>query len=753
MRNPPRRGATFSLLSLATWLVLAPIAPARAVEWAFLLPTNTGIPGDVIDVTRVDPLGRLWIQGRDPFRGEGGVAMTANLKQWTTYTTVDGTFPDDSINELAFAGPEDVWFATFSSGLAHLANGTVTVFHPGNSPIPGPAIHGVAVDPDGAVWFVWGIPGFVFGGVGRYDAGAWTFWDKVTDMGFEFGHLIDELVIDTNRHVWVNTRSGGGGLAEYDGAQWIRHSAASGQSDQPATALVAGFQGDVWVDWHLGIMQYVGGQWIDKPEPTGFADFSEIAPRPDGTYWAGTYVGFLYRPTSASTWTAHDFRDRVANVCFAPDGKVWVGGLEYVARFDETTLTFEDRLNSRNTGLPADGPQDFALAGDGTMWTAIAGATVASYAGEPDATNDGVWRCFSRYNLGREPDPFDNISDIGRDVVTDDNGDMWVAVRGGGVAKWDGTGWISYTTLNSGLWDDDIQAIAYGDGRLWIAFTFTGIDSFDGITWEHHAGGVNGLPPGGANDIAVDALGRVWTGSTNGTHLAMFDGVTWTADPLGPLPGQVYALKGGPSGDLWIGTTEGLVHFDGAGTTTYTLSNSGVPANNIKGIEIARDGTVWVSGWRPGPAMIGGVASFDGTTWNTYLSDDSPLRHFQVTRLAEDAYGNIWIGTESEGINIILAPATATNSETPAHLRPGPRATPNPFRSSVSLSFELRDAGPVEVGLFDVAGRRVATRALGRRDAGPQSVILPGEGLSPGVYFYRIVTPSQRWDGKVVRVE
>jgi hypothetical protein len=54
------------------------------------------------------------------------------------------------------------------------------------------------------------------------------------------------------------------------------------------------------------------------------------------------------------------------------------------------------------------------------------------------------------------------------------------------------------------------------------------------------------------------------------------------------------------------------------------------------------------------------------------------------------------------------------------------------------LSFELPRGGAVRAEIFDVRGRRV--RVLldsSRLDPGPHRVPI-GEGMTPGVYFYRV---------------
>lgn len=68
---------------------------------------------------------------------------------------------------------------------------------------------------------------------------------------------------------------------------------------------------------------------------------------------------------------------------------------------------------------------------------------------------------------------------------------------------------------------------------------------------------------------------------------------------------------------------------------------------------------------------------------------------------------------------------------------------PNPFNPVTEIRFRLPEAAPVEVTVYDVAGREVRRLANRLFDSGPQSVRWDGKdnegnAVSSGVYFYRL---------------
>ena len=83
---------------------------------------------------------------------------------------------------------------------------------------------------------------------------------------------------------------------------------------------------------------------------------------------------------------------------------------------------------------------------------------------------------------------------------------------------------------------------------------------------------------------------------------------------------------------------------------------------------------------------------------------------------------------------------------------------PNPFRSSVDVTFTLGRAGPVDLVIYDVLGREVRAVARGLAlGAGPQSLRWDGRDSAgreagAGLYFIRLETERATWTRTVARV-
>ena len=96
-------------------------------------------------------------------------------------------------------------------------------------------------------------------------------------------------------------------------------------------------------------------------------------------------------------------------------------------------------------------------------------------------------------------------------------------------------------------------------------------------------------------------------------------------------------------------------------------------------------------------------------------------------------------------------PATQTRVSC---LRP---PAPDPFRGTTTVSYSIAQAGPVQLGVYDVGGRRVRSLVDGERSAGTETLVWDGTSesgseLGAGVYFVRLTGPGVRQTRRVVRL-
>ncbi len=92
-------------------------------------------------------------------------------------------------------------------------------------------------------------------------------------------------------------------------------------------------------------------------------------------------------------------------------------------------------------------------------------------------------------------------------VAIDSAGNKWFGTHRGGVTKFDGTTWTTYTSSSSGLADDYVYDIAIDStGIIWFATSF-GVSKLNGSTWTTYTS-TDGLVNNTVNAIAIDSAGN-----------------------------------------------------------------------------------------------------------------------------------------------------------------------------------------------------------------------------------------------------
>ena len=128
--------------------------------------------------------------------------------------------------------------------------------------------------------------------------------------------------------------------------------------------------------------------------------------------------------------------------------------------------------------------------------------------------------------------------------------------------------------------------------------------------------------------------------SSRADSLAGFTRHVWQASD--GLPEQtVQAFAQTPDGYLWIGTTGGLVRFDGAHFTVFDRQNtSALHENSVFCLTVSSDGVLWIG------TEGGGLARYAGGQFRSWTTHEGLSNDF-VRTLAQDASGNLWAGTDN----------------------------------------------------------------------------------------------------------
>jgi ligand-binding sensor domain-containing protein/methyl-accepting chemotaxis protein len=222
------------------------------------------------------------------------------------------------------------------------------------------------------------------------------------------------------------------------------------------------------------------------------------------------------------------------------------------------------------------------------------------------------------------------------------DGYIWVGTQEG-LSRFDGIDFVTFSSENTPAFQDDhIVALAAdrkNDG-LWIA-------SHTGNLVHYEAGEFRviemseDLKGQRIMTLALDDQGKLWIGIPAGlAHVV--DGQVRKA-PGNRETGQVNVILVMPSGELILGAQEGLFLFSQGEYLKLSYLDD-APTSPVRSMCLGASKVAWIG------TDTGVYGYANGRFSDRSLGSLGPQR---IDALIEDRNGNLWIGTESQGVHIL----------------------------------------------------------------------------------------------------
>lgn len=326
--------------------------------------------------------------------------------------------------------------------------------------------------------------------------------------------------------------------------------------------------------------------------------------------WIGTEGDGLYRMDR----TTRELRHYTAG---GPDGlssnfvrslaldarnRLWVGTFTSLDIYDEATGRFQVYTSNRrqNRSLSQSSIRSIFMDSQGGMW-------LGTYFGGLNYYHP----LRERFRHIRFSPEGNSLNDNVIGCITEDRaGNLWIGTNNGGVNYYDiRSGEYTYYTKEQGLGSNDVKAI-YVDEQTGKVYIGT------------HTGGLN---------ILDRRTGRIESLMPETTRLTNMN---------------VFAIQ--PCADgrhLWIGTLEGLVHFDKATKTFSDIKgNVSLGVKRIRTLLLDQENRLWVGG-EDGLAVCSGKG--DSLSSVRMVSGESAFESATVYGVFEASDGDIWIATRN----------------------------------------------------------------------------------------------------------
>ena len=319
----------------------------------------------------------------------------------------------------------------------------------------------------------------------------------------------------------------------------------------------------------------------------------------------------------------------VQAIAQTPDGYLWVGTQEGLARFDGAQFTVFDRRST--TALTANAVLSLLVDPEGTLWVGTNGG--------------GLLRMRGEHLEAIGPDQ----GLTGRKVqalARDGRGTIWVGTDDEGLFRLDG-GSFRRVLAEEGGRPLLVRTLCVDRaGVLWAGTTGSGVTRFE-PGGPRRFTSREGLPNDSVYALAAHPGGGVWAGTAGGGLARIVDGRVSTAESPRLPTGQVSALLLDRDENLWVGTWgRGVCRVRGRDVECRSTATGDDSADHVWSLFQDREGNVWIGTWTEGLLRLrhGVVASFGRR---------EGLLGENVRAVAEDASGAIWATVASGGLHRI----------------------------------------------------------------------------------------------------
>jgi len=277
---------------------------------------------------------------------------------------------------------------------------------------------------------------------------------------------------------------------------------------------------------------------------------------------------------------------------------------------------------------------------EGSLWIALLGGGLARWLGNWE------WEAWTK----KQGLPSDLIWSIRRDR----KGALWVGTSLG-LARLEGRGLLRTWTKSEGLGGDNVRWLGEtSDGAIWAVMKPGSVARIDPVSAKIRLfGASDGLPCGTSHRGFIDHLDRLWIATNCGVFRSdrpSAAGHFNRIDQPASLGIAVWSIAEDQQGTMWITTPEGLWRLTGGQWRQYGKAD-GLLADDPYVIAIAADGALWLR-HRLGAGVERVEFSGDRLVRSTAIVPVDAMSHEVTAFHGFDAAGRFWRGS-ANGVSVL----------------------------------------------------------------------------------------------------
>ena len=632
------------------------------------------------DIPKSEPLQQE--KASDNIGADSGKVQIVHSKQgiWKTYDITDGL--PSGVECLLQDREGYIWLGTGAgakagTGLCRYNGAEFTIYKTDDGLVDN-HVNAICEDHEGRLWLG------TSNGISCYD--GQKFANYTTDDGLANDWILS-ICEDSRGLLWFGTQAG---LSCFDGKNFTNYTTEDGLVSDYIGSVFGDRRGQIWFGvgrWQIdgqGVVCFDGQNFTNYTTDDGLADnrVSVICEDHHGRLWFGTWGGGVscFDGNEFVNYTTEDglADNRVPAICEGHHGRMWFGTWGGVSCFDGyqfINYTFED-------GLLDNRVRDIMQDREGLLWFAHIHSGLSRFDGETMQTlakapiaetliqdkKGRIW--FGNNNLLygislHMPNSIQSEQsgqhEIGQQqccrsfgaylhsLMEDSKGNLWVGTQGDGLYWYESTDAVwnaankdskcreKHFTKENGLSSNDVSALLEArDGTIWAGTRGNPacLSGFDGESFS-----MIPTPHPIISRLFEDSQGRIWMGGWDGVGLSCYDGEKLTTYNMADgLPDDnITSIVEDDTGNLWIGTHQGLCRFDGREFRAYGEEQGLLsPYHQTSAKDV--NGQLWFG------VRMGGVYRYDGRYFQRLTIADG-LPSNSITKLIPQADGSMIIGT------------------------------------------------------------------------------------------------------------
>ncbi len=456
------------------------------------LDTDDGLAANDIYTLLADHNGDIWV-GTD-----AGISIVST--SFTPYRiknlSVQDGLPDNIVKSITVDHAGDIWIATYDKGICRFDVSQRTIDVPSLEWVYG-----------GVTTMVWGSNLLWIGtensGLLQYDLRRSHF------RRYQDGTKILDLLVDQEHNLWVSNNNHQLNWIQ-PGMSFIRNTPNNHFQEINSVAVSA--SGYLWFSNSDGLFRCrpgFSGNVEEKVEALGAEELpvNSIFLDEDGEVWLGTWDG-IYQYSPERRQLKHFTQDHglVNNNVLSiagSEGNIWIATLGGVSRLRQEgdKVLFENFDNE-------------AILGAGYIYHVFVDSKQRAWFG---TDGKGLIKWEDQQFTSLEPDQPDG-SKVIYSIVEDQQGNIWFSTPSNGIYQFNGRDFTHFG-IEDGLRDLEINALAVDRRGNLLTVHASGLDLVNPHTGDiMYFGAESGIEnlEVDLNNVAVDAEGVIWIGSSEG---------------------------------------------------------------------------------------------------------------------------------------------------------------------------------------------------------------------------------------------